>query len=107
MAVHTFKVRRVISGVASGCHGAPTVEVLKPDGTPAYWVTLPLDSLTGEIVPDGATVRITVEIIDPAERTVPTNFWHARNRRDCRCVTVDDPGCQVPIHGLGLKAPEL
>lgn len=72
--VHEFQVSRFAPGVTSSCHGSTCVKVPGETGM----VDLPLDWLAGEVVPVGATVRITVEITDRGTNELPLNLWHQK-----------------------------
>ncbi len=81
-------VRRVTPGTAYPCHGSECLEIEGHGGMPS----LPLDWMAGAMLPEGARIRITVEVLDPAEGTVPLNWWH-QNRQ-----SFTPPNCVCKRH---------
>lgn len=83
-------VRRTTAGTSYPCHGSECLEVEGRTGMPS----LPLDWMAGAMLPEGARIRITVEVLDVADGTVPLNWWH-QNRHSYTpdlCVCKQHPG---------------
>jgi len=82
-----FRVHRHPHSSMSGCHGTTSVEHPSETG----WPHLPVDWLAGELVPEGATIIVSVEIIDRNENKVPTNYFHTNwpHRNTCGCTGED------------------